>query len=171
MTKHFRADAFAPIELKGDETGDPAEIVTKALDGMQASLNEKLAEIEKKAAASLTGRLDKLEAALKRPAIHTGNADEASIERKAFDRYLRVGEGRMSADEVKALTVATDSAGGYLSPDEVGNELIKLLRQYSPLRQYAKVVSIGADTVKYPRRTGSTAATGFRRSAPAPRAR
>ena len=65
----------------------------------------------------------------------------------------------MTADEIKTMTVATDSAGGYLSPDEVGNELIKLLRQYSPLRSYAKVVSIGADAVKYPRRTGSTAAT------------
>jgi HK97 family phage major capsid protein len=65
----------------------------------------------------------------------------------------------MGADEVKSLTVATDAAGGYLAPQQFGAELIKLLRQYSPIRQYARVITIGASEITYPRRTGSTAAS------------
>ena len=35
---------------------------------------------------------------------------------------------------------------------------LKALRQFSPIRQYAKVIQIGGRDVRYPRRIGSTAA-------------
>jgi len=144
---------FAPIELKSaDDAGD--DIVTKALADLSATVETRLAEVEKKS----TDRLDKIEARLNRPAVITKEAD-ADLETKAFRSYVRGGEAKMPADEIKALTVAADAAGGYLAPEEIGNELIKLLRQYSPIRQYARVVSIGGESIKYPRRASSTAAT------------
>lgn len=62
-------------------------------------------------------------------------------------------------DEIKALTVANDTNGGYLAPEETGNELIKLLNEYSPIRKYTKVVNISAESINYPRRVTGTAAT------------
>lgn len=55
--------------------------------------------------------------------------------------------------------VATDATAGFLAPTSFGSEVIKKLREFSPIRQYAKVVSISARDVRYPRRIGSTAAT------------
>ncbi|WP_407807741.1 phage major capsid protein, partial [Staphylococcus aureus] len=80
-------------------------------------------------------------------------------ERKAFVSYLRRGVERISPDEVKALTVSDSANGGYLAPSEFGNELIKLLNEYSPIRSYARVVSISAPEIVYPRRVSGTAAT------------
>lgn len=126
-------------------------------------------EIEQKAAdpvvtaeelKALKSRLDKIEAKSNRPAAANSNvpaADNDNIETKAFDTFLRRGEHGMTPEEVKALTVANDAQAGYLAPETIGAELIKLLREYSPIRQYARVVSVGGTSIKYPRRVGSTA--------------
>ena len=102
-----------------------------------------------------------MEAKLNRPGvgatIETKSGDD--IERKAFLSYARRGVERMAAEETKALSVATSSAAGYLAPTQFGSELIKLLVLYSPIRQYARVVSVGGSSIKYPRRTSSVTAT------------
>lgn len=141
------------IELKDGEA-DPAEIVTKALGDLQSSVENRLKAIEAKSA----DRLDKLEARLNRPGIITSdNADD--LERKAFDAFARRGLERLSAEEVKSLVVATDSAGGYLAPEQMSNQIIKLLTEFSPIRSYANVISIGASEIKLPRRVNSTNAS------------
>lgn len=112
---------------------------------------------------SLRTDMDKLKAKLNRPTAANSNVPEAKndndLEQKAFTSFLRRGVERMGVDEVKALTVANDANGGYLAPEEMGNELIKLLSEYSPIRSYARVVSISAPEIKYPRRVSGTAAT------------
>lgn len=122
------------------------------------------AALELKAAndniAKLTARLDKIEAKANRPLVAANdNGDGPTEARKAFSSFLRYGVERMAAEETKALTVANDTNGGYLAPDEVGSELIKLLVEYSPIRAYANVTSIAAPAITYPRRLTSTAAT------------
>ena len=116
-----------------------------------------------KALKALKADVATIKAKLNRPTAANNNQPEAkndnSIERKAFGSFLRRGVERMAADEVKALTVASDTNGGFLAPEEVGNELIKLLSEYSPIRSYARVVSISAPEIKYPRRVSGTAAT------------
>lgn len=157
MCKHVSPSA---IELKGDEA-DPADIVTKALGDLQASVESRFATLEKKGdeASKLTDRLDRIETRLNRPGVGEARNDEVSIERKAFASFIRRGVERMGADEAKALTVSNNANGGYLAPVEFGAELIKLLRVFSPIRQYARVVTIGAPQIQYPRRVGGTAAT------------
>lgn len=111
---------------------------------------------------ALKARLDKIEAKANRlRADNTDHPDAGNdnTEAKAFASYLRHGAERVSSDEVKALTVSTDANGGYLAPEEFGNELIKLLREFSPIRQYARVVNVTAPEIKYPRRVTGTAAT------------
>lgn len=104
-----------------------------------------------------------IKAKLNRPTAannnHPNADNDTGIEQKAFVSYLRRGVERISQDEAKALTVSTDANGGYLAPEEFGSELIKLLNEYSPVRQYARVVSISAPEIKYPRRVSGTAAT------------
>jgi HK97 family phage major capsid protein/HK97 family phage prohead protease len=111
---------------------------------------------------AMRARVDKLEAKANRPLAANNNnpaGQNDNSERKAFVSYLRRGIERISPEEVKALTVSTDANGGYLAPEEFGGELIKLLNEYSPIRNYARVVNISAPEIKYPRRVSGTAAT------------
>lgn len=144
------------LELK-EATGEgdqSLEVVNKALSELKEAVETKAANDNK-----LADRLDRIEAKLNRPGVGIAANDNDDLERKAFISFARRGVERMGADEQKALTVSTDASGGFLAPEQFGNELIKLLRQYSPIRQYANVVSIGAAEIKYPRRTGSTVAS------------
>lgn len=111
---------------------------------------------------AIKARMDKLEAKANRPLSANNNhpaGENDNSERKAFVSFLRRGVERITPDEQKALTVSTDANGGYLAPEEFGSELIKLLNEYSPIRSYARVVSISAPEIVYPRRVSGTAAT------------
>jgi HK97 family phage major capsid protein len=146
----------APIELKDAEV-DPAEIVTKALAELEKNVGDRLAALETKSAD--TARLDRIEAALNRRGTAPVETKAADLTQKAFFNFVRHGVERVGAEEQKALVVATGSAGGYLAPPEFGAELIKLLVQYSPIRQYARVVTANAGVLKYPRRVSSLTAS------------
>jgi HK97 family phage major capsid protein len=147
------------LELKdaGDDN-DPAAIVTKALADFQATFDGRLKAIETKSSdGKLADRLNSLEAKMNRQGHGTGVIDDqAALETKALNAFLRNGAEKMDDIERKSLAVSGNSA---LVPPEFGKEVLKLLRQFSPIRQYARVVTIGASAVQYPRRTGSTAAT------------
>jgi HK97 family phage major capsid protein len=111
---------------------------------------------------AIKARMDKLEAKAHRPLSANNNhpnGENDNSEKKAFVSYLRRGVERISPDEVKALTVSDNANGGYLAPAEFGNELIKLLNEYSPIRSYARVVSISSPEITYPRRVSGTAAS------------
>ncbi|SIP97022.1 phage prohead protease, HK97 family/phage major capsid protein, HK97 family,TIGR01554 [Rhizobium sp. RU20A] len=126
------------LELKNDPVISPEDL--KALKADVATIKAKLA----------------------RPTAANNNhpaAGNDNLECKAFGSYLRGGIERTAVDEAKALTIGSDANGGYLAPEEFGSELIKLLREYSPIRQYARVVNITASEIKYPRRVTGTAAT------------
>jgi len=154
---HQPTDAFLALEIKGEEDGD--DVVTKAIADLSKTVNDRLEAVEKKGDVSaLVARLDRIEAKANRPQAD-GNAPIVAPDRKAFRAFLRSGVERMDPLEAKALTVATDSAGGYLAPEEFGSEMVKLLREYSPVRQYAKVVTIGGSEIKYPKRVSGTGAT------------
>lgn len=130
---------------------------------MDPETTDESAALELKAAndniAKLTARLDKVEAKANRPLVAANdNADGPTEAHKAFGSFLRYGVERMPADEVKALSVANDTNGGYLAPEQFGSELIKLLVEYSPIRAYANIVNISAPEIKLPRRLTGTAA-------------
>ena len=116
---------------------------------------------DQKAFDAMRQRLDALEVKAARP-VGTSAApanDNGEDERKAFNLFLRKGTDRMPEDERKNLTVANDTAGGFLAPETFGNELIKLLAEFSPIRAYARVITISAPEITYPRRVTGTAAT------------
>jgi HK97 family phage major capsid protein len=151
-----RALVAGSIELKGDDD-DPVAGVTKALDTLSKTVDDRLKAVETKAdTTALAGRLDELEAKLNRSG--TGGEDEdegAAGERKSFMNYLRLGN-QTPAEDLKALTVSNDPQAGYLAPAEMSTEFIRDLVEFSPVRSVASVRSTSSPSVKYPRRTGVT---------------
>jgi len=151
------------ITRKGDDE-DPASIVTKALGDFSTEFEKKFDDrfkaIEGKAAVTdpeLIKRLDKIEAKANRPGTGDDGTkkEKDAVEVKAWVTYLRKG---VQADDVtlKRLTVADDTAAGYLAPADVSNEMIRNITEFSPIRQFATVRNSMAPSVKYPTRTGIT---------------
>ncbi len=153
--------AVAPIELKSGDENDTVDIVTKALDDLSASVDDRLKEIEKKFdndnhandnEKKLADRLEKIEARLSRPgapAIITHRDDGGKTETKAFVDYLRQGQ-----IDTKALSVASN--GGVLVPEVLLNEIQKNLVEISPIRSIARVTSIGGPKVSLSKRTAGS---------------
>jgi HK97 family phage major capsid protein/HK97 family phage prohead protease len=104
-----------------------------------------------------------IKAKLNRPTAannnHPDGANDNGLERKAFVDFARRGVERMEQKAVAALTVSTDSQGGYLAPEAFGSEILKKIVEVSPIRSYARVMSIAASEIKIPRLLTGTAAT------------
>ncbi len=151
-----RALVGAAIELKGGDD-DPVAGVTKALDTLSRTVDDRLKAVETKAdTTAITTRLDQLEAKLNRPGGGDENSDEAAAEEvKAFGAYLRHGK-EAGPDTLKTLTVSSDPQGGFLAPPEFSTEFIRDLVEFSPIRALATVRTTTSPSVSYPRRTSVT---------------
>ena len=100
---------------------------------------------------------DRIEQKLNRPGIITKQDDPAKVEQKAFESYVRRGP-EATGVELKNLTQAANG-GGYLAPTQFIGEIVKGLVQFSPIRQYARVMQISAPEAKMPKRTGTLTAS------------
>jgi HK97 family phage major capsid protein len=143
------------IELKDGEV-DPTEIVTKALADLQKSVDDRLKAVEGKGTdARLLERLAAVEAKANRPAgIDSKDQKEVdAVEAKSFDTFLRKGKESLGADEVKSLRVSDDTAGGYLAPSALQQEIDRNVVLFSPVRSVARVLSTGSPEVRWPKRT------------------
>lgn len=69
----------------------------------------------------------------------------------AFNRYCRVGDQAMTAEIRAAMTVGSDPNGGYWVPPDTTGRIVEFVRETSPIRQLASVVSIGTDSIKGPK--------------------
>ena len=156
--KHLsqRALVAGAIELKGDED-EPIAVVTKALDDLTKTVDERIKAIEGKEPTdtkAITDRLDKLEAKAGRPAATVDPKEAEQVERKALASALRSGslaavEEAGGLIEAKAASSDTDPAGGYFVLPTVDYSIRTLMTDLSVLRGLAEVVSISTD--KYER--------------------
>ncbi|TPL52037.1 phage major capsid protein [Mesorhizobium sp. B2-4-4] len=118
--------------------------------------------IDPKEFKALKASVDELVAKSRRPRGANDNhpsADNDNDVRKAFIDFARRGVERMEQKAVAALTVSTDSQGGYLAPEAFGAEILKSITEFSPVRSYARVMSIVSPEIKLPRKLTGTAAT------------
>lgn len=156
--KHIskRALITGAIELKGDDD-DPVASVTKALDTLTTTVDDRLKKLETKGADAdkITGRLDALETAAARPDVDTTKAGEPTAEQKGFGLYLRHGKDAPGID-LKTLRVSSDPQGGYIAPAEFSIEFLKDLVEFSPIRSIASVRQTSNPSVIYPARIGRT---------------
>lgn len=153
MTKHF-----SPLEFKDtDDNADPAEIVTKAIDDLSKIVDERLKAIETKGAdPKLIERLEKLETKANRPS--GGRVEDDGIERKSLNAFFR-GE---AVDGIERKTLAIGGSpvtGADLVAPQYLAEIIGKLTQFSPMRQVASTMSIGAGKVYVPRLTSALSGT------------
>jgi HK97 family phage major capsid protein len=151
MTKTvFDFDREFGFEMKeGEEAANPAEIVTKALDGFKGTFEtrmEAVANDNKK----LADRLDKIEAKAARPGIVAANDNDAAIETKALNAFLRGGVASLDDVEKKTLNAGTPASGGYVTAPEYSTAILEKLVQFSPLRALANKMTIGTSEVYLP---------------------
>ncbi len=110
--------------------------VTDNLEGSFEAIEQSHVEAEALRAevAALTARV----AAAERPAL-----SGAKSERSPFvERYLR--KGLEHGVELKAMSGATDAAGGYAVPEEIDAAIERTLTAISPIRAIASVVKVGS---------------------------
>lgn len=149
----------------GDQLGLTKEKLAKMEDAFQ--VYEKAWEEHRAKQVAQEQKAAAMEAAiaeLRRPLAGAATGKEMPeelkkfySERKAFNKFLRIGEEKMQDAEVKALATDSDVAGGFLVPEEMMTTVIELNVLYSPVRQVADVISISkGDTLEIPKE-GSTA--------------
>lgn len=133
------------LTLKGEED-DPVSIVTKSLEELQKTVDERLKKVEGGAELkALMDRLAELEKKANRPGGPANADEQAEIERKALASLLRTG---LDA-EIKAASSDSDPSGGYFVLPTVDLTIRNLMTDLSPLRGLAEVVTISTD--KYER--------------------
>ena len=59
---------------------------------------------------------------------------------------------------VRAASEGTNTAGGFIVPDEFENTIIDIREEYGVFRQYARISPMAGDTKRIPRRTGGLTA-------------
>ncbi len=139
----------APEAENDDDRMGVLEETVAGIDTRLTALEESVGNVAKAA-----GRIEQK---LARPGlIQTKAAEPENIEAKAFGTYVRQGEAAAGA-ELKNLTLAANG-GGNLAPTEFVKEVVKNLVQFSPIRQHARVMSIGASEARMPKRTGTLTA-------------
>ena len=185
-------DYTAPAEWE-NKAARPAPEIEDSYDGFlhafeafKETNDERLAQIERRMVADVVtaDKLDRINRALddykttvdelvlkaSRPqrggsALRSG----AAVEHKsAFDGYMRCGETtNLRQLEEKALSVGSDSDGGYLVPEEVEAGVMRALREASPIRAISGLRQVSGNTYKKPfaisgAATGWVAETGTR---------
>lgn len=142
------------LTLKGDED-DPLNIVTKSLEELQKTVDERLKAVEGGAELkALMDRLADLETKANRPGGGQNKDEQAEIERKALSSFVRTG----SDIEIKQATSSNDPEGGYFILPTVDLTIRNLLKDVSPLRQLAEVISISGNTYERFYSTGNRGA-------------
>lgn len=115
----------------------------KAVSELEARVEAADAEI-----ARLSKALDEVAKKANRPGA-AGEGEKARIEaehKEAWLGWVRKGnEAGLAELEARAISVGTPSDGGYAVPAEQDRDILRLLREQSPLRQVCRVVTIGTE--------------------------
>jgi HK97 family phage major capsid protein len=75
-------------------------------------------------------------------------AKELDGYKQAFDTFLRKGDEIIGADEKKALSVGTDSDGGYVVHPDMSGAIVTKVFETSPMRAYASIQVISTDSLE-----------------------
>lgn len=121
-----------------------------------ARLGETSAKLE-----AINARIDAIEVKAQRAFVPGTKAEREAVNparTKAFGTFLRKGMGALAPDEVKLLSIADDTSGGFGATEEFDSEVLKGITQISPVRELVKVRTTGARSFKQMKRTATFAA-------------
>ena len=135
--KQVNEQRLRDIERKG--SADP--LYMENLNNLSASIDN-----QKK-------RIDAMETAASRPNKESGSKQLAhtfeSEYKTAFTTYLRKGmDAGLENFQSKALSVGSDSDGGYLVTPTISNRIITIIRESSPMRSLASIETISTDSLE-----------------------
>lgn len=68
--------------------------------------------------------------------------------KSALRSYLRKNNAGGGVDEIKALSAGSDPDGGYTVTPDLSGRIAQLVRETSPMRQVASVITIGTDALE-----------------------
>ncbi|MGL4323005.1 MAG: phage major capsid protein [Beijerinckiaceae bacterium] len=157
------------IKAIGTDAVAAFDELSRTFESYRAENDDRLRQIEKRGAADpLTdeklSRIDRAlddtrrrvdDLALKRARPALGGATDAAHavidleHKKAFDTYVRAGEfSGLKALEEKALSVGSGPDGGYLSPPNTEEEVLRRLSLLSPIRAIASVRRVSVNVYK-----------------------
>lgn len=68
--------------------------------------------------------------------------------RNAFRSYIRKNNAGSGVDEIKALAAGSDPDGGFAVTPDMSGRIAALVRETSPMRQVANVITIGTDALE-----------------------
>ena len=125
--------AFAEFKSSNDE-----KLKSKADDGI---VTEKLAKLDT-VIDGFQATIDELNARIVAGAASGEKAPRDAEYTGEFEAYFTRGVESKRLDEVRAAATKTDGEGGFLAPIEWDRTIVTALKQVSPLRQYASVISI-----------------------------
>src|SRR5688572_15222065 len=121
--------------------GDALEASFEALEQEHVEVEGLRAEV-----AQLKARLE----ASERPALSGAKSESSPF----VERYLR--KGLEHGVELKAMSGASDAAGGYAVPEEIDAQIERALTAISPIRAIASVVKVGTSGYRKLVTTGGT---------------
>jgi|GEM_PF-210792 len=147
----------AAPETRADDTmTDDKPDLESRVDRLETTVGEVKTTVDeiKTAVTATEKRADRLEARSSRAGVSAPANDGPPLETRAFTAFVRRGREAMGADEVRSLTVADDTSGGYLAPSDFRAQVIKGIEEISPIRQHATVTSTAAGELVMPKLTG-----------------
>lgn len=150
------------------DLGDAFEDFMRAFEAFKETNDRRLGEIERCMSADVVtvdklARIDRTldeqkrvvdELAHKsgRPHLGSSAAQSRGLDHKAaFEGYVRRGDSNlMRSFEGKALSVGSDTDGGYVVPEETERSINRALRGISPIRAIAGVRQVSGSVYKKP---------------------
>ena len=149
LFKEANDERLRDIEAKG--AADP-------LTEMKVNrLNERFDQIETALRRSARGAETKSDEqqeaaafAVERKHSYHGELDVKTYRhyKAALNNYLRKNNAGSNMEEIKALSVGSDPDGGFAVPPDMNGRIVSLIRETSPVRQVANVVTIGSDALE-----------------------
>ncbi|HST37115.1 MAG TPA: phage major capsid protein [Allosphingosinicella sp.] len=138
---------------RADEERDMLEMKTDALETSFEALEREDDDVAalRGEVAALKAQVDGQAVAAARPALAGTKAAAAPF----VERYLR--KGLEAGVELKALSGASEGAGGYAVPEEIDQAIERTLNAISPIRAIANVVKVGSAGYRKLVTTGGTA--------------
>lgn len=134
------------IELKTKE--ELLAVISEAVD----PLMQRLTKVERKWGAF--------------PGVDEDQVDKLSYQEKMCTFLKALVRGRVdvceqlqrswaSEAQIKQMTEGTDTAGGFLVPEEFRAEVVRLIPKFGLLRRFARTIPMGTDTLRVPRQTAT----------------
>ncbi|MFM1815268.1 MAG: hypothetical protein RLZ98_1963 [Pseudomonadota bacterium] len=161
------------LELKmapGSELGEAFDDFMQSFEAFKETNDRRLGDIERRMSVDVltTEKISRIDRALDehkrtvddlvhkamRPMLGNGGAYASAETREhkaAFDAYVRQGQnGTLRQLEAKALSVGSDTDGGYLVPDETERAINRSVRDISPIRAIAGIRQVSGSVYKKP---------------------